>query len=133
MKTKLLAAIVLAGGILLFAAPIFAHHAEVVYDMGRLINLTGTVTKFELINPHGIIQFDVKDEAGNVVSWIAELGPPQMYIRTGWNRNTIKPGDVISISSHPHKEGIHRVRFEKLVVNGKTLKGSADGGDNYGQ
>ena len=49
-------------------------------------------------------------------------GPPAGLLRAGWNRETIKPGDQVTMVSHPHKEGIHRVRFEKLVVNGKTLR-----------
>ncbi len=136
MKTKLLAVLLWGGALLLIAAPVFAHHAEVVYDTTKLINLSGTVTKFELINPHGVINFQVKDDQGNVEDWIVELGPPQMYIRSGWNKNTIKPGDQISISSHPHKEGLSRVRYEKLEINGKPLRagggaGAVDGAGGY--
>ena len=124
MKTKLFAVVVVAGVLLAVSAPLYAHHAEAVYDQTRTITLTGTVTKFLLINPHGTIYFQVKDEQGNVEDWIAELGPPGGLFRAGWNKETIKPGDQITMTSHPHKEGIHRVRFEKLVVNGKTLRDS---------
>ena len=122
MKTKLFAVLVVAGVLLAVAAQIFAHHAEVVYDTSRTITLTGTVTKFLLTNPHGTIHFQVKDEQGQVEDWIAELGPPGIYLRNGWTRDTIKPGDHITMTSHPHKEGIHRVRFEKLEINGKVLR-----------
>ena len=53
MKTKLFAVLVMAGVLLAVSAPLFAHHAEVVYDQTRTITLTGTVTKFLLTNPHG--------------------------------------------------------------------------------
>ena len=121
MKTKL-AVLILAGGLFLASVPMFAHHAEVVYDQNRTIPLKGTVTKFLWTNPHATIHFQVKNEQGQVEDWIAELGPLGGLFRAGWTKETIKPGDEVEMVSHPHKEGIHRVRFEKLVVNGKTLR-----------
>ena len=121
MKTKLLAALVVAGGLLLVPPPMFAHHAEVVYDLSRTITLTGTVTKFMMINPHGKLHFQVEDDQGNVEDWILEMGPPSLYIRRGWNRKTIEPGDKIVITFFPHKKGLRRVRSLKLVINGKVL------------
>jgi hypothetical protein len=121
MKTNWFYSLALAG-ILFASAAVFAHHAEVVYDNSRTIELKGTVTEFRWTNPHASIHFNVKNAQGADEEWIAEMGPLGGLVRGGWNKTTIKAGDEIEMESYPHKDGLHRIRFIRLVVNGKVLR-----------
>jgi len=122
MKTNWFTGFALAGVFFAAAASLFAHHAEVVYDHTRTIELKGTVTDFRWTNPHAAIHFNVKNDKGETEEWIAEMGPLGGLVRGGWNKATIKAGDEVEMESYPHKDGLHRIRFVRLVVNGKVLR-----------
>jgi len=111
-------AFVLAG---ISAGSAFAHHGEAHYDASRLVTVRGIVTDFEFINPHVQISFDVKDARGNVEKWVGEATSPNMLIRRGWDRTTVKPGDEITATGHPAKNGSNSLRLEKLVIGGKEI------------
>jgi hypothetical protein len=75
-----------------------AHHAfEAEYDAGKVITITGTVTKIDWINPHAFVSVDSKDAAGTVHSFRVEMGPPYALVRGGWKRDTLKIGDRVTI------------------------------------
>ncbi len=122
MQTNWFTAFALTGILFTASAALFAHHAEVVYDHTRTIELKGAVTEFRWTNPHAAIHFTVKNDQGVEEDWIAEMGPLGGLVRGGWNKATIKPGDDIEMVSYPHKDGLHRIRFIRLVVNGKVLR-----------
>lgn len=127
MRSKLFAGWTVPVGLLLLAAPLFAHHSEALYDKEHPVSLTGTVTEFKFINPHVQIHFEVKGENGNVVKWIGGMGAPQRMYRRGWNKQTLKPGDQVSISGNPAKNGRKIMSVRKLVgPNGKVLRESAE-------
>jgi hypothetical protein len=112
----------LAGILFAVSAPLYAHHSEVVYDDSRTIELKGTVTEFRWANPHATIHFTARNAQGVQEEWIAEMGPVGGLVRSGWNKTTIKAGDEIEMVFHPHKDGLRRIRFISLVVNGKVLR-----------
>ena len=93
--------------VLAFAAkPVLAHHAfAAVFDAKQPIKLTGTVTKLEWQNPHTWFYIDVKDESGNVQNWGMEMGSPNLLIRAGWSRNSLKIGDVVTVEGFRSKDG----------------------------
>jgi len=98
MRFNLTAAI---AGAFFFASvlPIFAHHSGAAeFDSTKKIDLTGVVTKVEWTNPHAHFYIDVKDATGNMVNWNLELASPNVLIRNGWKRNSIKPGDTVSVT-----------------------------------
>ena len=85
--------------------PALAHHSGAAeFDSSKKINLTGVVTKVEWTNPHAHFYMDVKDATGNVVNWNLELASPNVLIRNGWHRNSVKPGDTVSVTGAQAKD-----------------------------
>ena len=95
--------------VLLFAAiPILAHHGFVVeFDDKKPVTLVGVVTRMEFMNPHIYFYVDVKDKDGKVVNWAFEGGPPNVIYRQGWRKDTLKPGDVVTVKGFRAKDGTH--------------------------
>jgi len=75
-----------------------AHHAfEAEYDASKVVNIQGTVTKIDWINPHAFVFIDSKDAGGTVHSFKVEMGPPYALVRGGWKRDTLKIGDRVTV------------------------------------
>jgi hypothetical protein len=90
------------------ASRALAHHSfSAEYDRSKPVELTGTVTKLEWTNPHARIYIDVKDESGALVNWDFELGPPNGLMRQGWNRNSLRAGQIVTISGFLSKDEPH--------------------------
>ena len=90
----------------LTAVPARAHHSFAAeFDAKQPIKLTGTVTKIEWANPHVWFYLDVKDDAGKVTNWGMEMGGPNGLLRTGWTRNSMKPGDVVTVDGFRARSG----------------------------
>ena len=114
--------IAFAAGLVLASSPTFAHHSTAEYDMTTLTSVKGTVTGFEWSNPHAYIHMDVKDDKGNVVEWTAELASLGMLSRVNWKRDTVKPGDEITIYGNRSKNGKTLMRLDKIAfANGQEL------------
>lgn len=107
---------------LLTASAAFAHHGTANYETTKSVSVTGTVTDFNFTNPHVQIYMDVKDATGKVAKWQGELTSPNHLSRSGWQKDTIKPGDVITISGFPTKSGTPEIWIQKVVLaNGTQL------------
>lgn len=82
-----------------------AHHSGAAeFDSHKKVDLTGVVTKVEWTNPHAHFYMDVKDSIGNVVNWNLELASPNVLIRNGWHRNSVKPGDTVTVTGVQAKD-----------------------------
>ena len=130
MRNKL--AILVAGaGLLLTAAPVWAHHAFAAeFDANRPITLKGVVTKWELVNPHSWIHLDVKGADGKVVPWMVEGGSPNALFRLGFTKDSLPPGTEIVVEGFQAKDGANRAVGANLTfADGKRLfmGGSAPG------
>ena len=123
MRRNFLHSAILAAGILILGAPLFAHHGTgVAYQTDKLITLKGTVTEWIWSNPHCGILFDVTDEQGGVVHWGAELGNPHMLSSAGFSKDILKPGDKVTIVGHPSRSGAPRIEFNHMLLpDGRTL------------
>ena len=104
---------------LFLSAPLFPHHGEVNYDTEKVVSVKGTVTDFQFINPHVQIFLDVKNEKGEIEKWSCEARSPIMLVRVGgWDKGTLKPGDVITASGYRTKNGSNMLRLQKIVLSG---------------
>lgn len=97
-------------------APAWAHHGEANYDPDKVVTVTGTVTDFQFINPHVLIYFDVKGDNNAVTRWVGEATSPNLLLRRGWDKNTIKVGDRVTASGHKAKNGSPTLRLLKVVL-----------------
>jgi hypothetical protein len=103
------------GAVLVLSSPVFAHHGAANYDTEKSVTLTGTVTDLQFTNPHVLVSVNVKDPStGKVVEWRGELTSPNRLSRSGWSKNTLKPGDQVTLSGNPSKSGAPTMAISKL-------------------
>ncbi len=95
--------------LIMAAIPVLAHHSvQAQFDLDKPIQLTGTVTKVEWINPHSYLFVDVKDSAGDVKHWAFEMAGPGALRKAGLSRadrGGLKAGDSITINGVLAKDG----------------------------
>lgn len=132
MKLTLLPAII---ALLMIGSPLFAHHGAAAYDMSKPVVMKGAViTKYIWANPHTLVFFDAKDEKGSTTHWSVELGSPSAIALMGWNRTSLKPGDVVTVYMFPAKNGNPVGRINKIVLaDGTLMRDSQTGADNGGR
>lgn len=107
-----------------------AHHGSANYDMSKSVSVKGTVTQFDFINPHSAIHLEAKDDKGNAEPWLIEADSPNNLARAGWSRESLKPGDRITVVGNRLKDGSKVMRLQKVIfADGKELKPRE--GDEY--
>lgn len=122
MKTSRLNFLIAATAILAFGIPVWAHHGNAAYDDKNPITIKGTVTEFAWVNPHVQIYLDVKDDKGKVAHWSVETYSPGKLVRAGWSKDVVKPGDLVSITLIPARNGSPVGFLHKMLLpNGKEL------------
>jgi hypothetical protein len=133
LKTKSLA-VALGALVAVIALPVSAHHSfPAQYDADKPITLTGAVTKVEWMNPHILFAIDVKDEkTGAVTNWTLEMGSPNSLLRLGWNRDSMRVGDIVTVDGFLARDGSHlaNARSVTLTSTGKKMfAGSSQGSE----
>jgi len=123
--------VIVALGAWLVAAPLPAHHAfSSEFDITKPLKLQGTLTKWEMINPHSWFHIDVKNPDGAVVPWLIEGGSPNQLIRLGVTKNTLKVGTEFIIEGYQARDGTNKaVGRNFTLADGRSflLGGSAPG------
>ena len=131
MRTKL-ALLVAVLGLLAAGRQVLAHHSFAAqFDATKTFKYTGTVTKVEWQNPHTYFYIDVVDEATKkTVNWAMEMGSPNVLMRAGWKRTTLKTGDVVIVEGTKARDGTPtgNARTVVLQATGQRLfAGSSQG------
>ena len=127
--------LIVAAGLLVNTAPFLAHHGDAGRYEENTVVLTGTVVEVQLVDPHSILVLDVPNEKGQVVRWQAELGGRTGLTKNfGWNKNTLKFGDRLTITGRKVKSGAPYINLTEkanvvLTDSGKEIYRTA----NFGQ
>ena len=105
-------------GLLLSVAPIWAHHAfEAEFDQKKPVHLKGTVTSMEWINPHSWIHIDVVGPDGKVTNWMIECGSPNIMLRRGFSKQSLKFGTELSVEGYQAKNGSNRANGSSVTFS----------------
>ena len=127
----------IAGSLALAAGAASAHHAfSAEFDANAPVELRGTVTKMEWINPHSWIHIDVVNDAGDTESWMIEGGAPNAILRRGYTADSLKPGTVILVEGYQARDRSNRANGRDITFeSGEKLffgigsRGAPDGRD----
>jgi hypothetical protein len=110
---------------------VLLHHSFAAeFDSTKPVELRGTVTKLDWVNPHAWIYLDVKDDKGTVTHWSCELGSPNTLMRNGWNRDSLKAGDVVTVNGSRAKDGSNVANARTVrLADGKRVFNAGSSGD----
>ena len=126
-----LVGVVVVVGLVMVPVTVTAHHAfAAAFDENKPLNLQGTITKVELVNPHSWLWIDVKGTDGKVVNWGIEGGPPVNLFRNGFTKASLPIGTEIKVFAYQAKSGESKcvgVFVEYLDGRKVFMGGSAPG------
>jgi hypothetical protein len=117
-------------GVLSVPVAVLAHHSfSAEFDRDAKVTVTGTVTKVEWMNPHARFKVDAPDPDGDgkIVNWDFELASPNVLMRQGWTRNSLKPGDTVTVEGFRARTAPHigNARSVTLADGRKVFAGSS--------
>ena len=122
MRNTLTTIFLVAVGFLAVSVPVVAHHGNAAFDTGSNVTVKGTVTEWYWANPHCFLKFDVPDDKGSVVHWVAETNNPADMINRGWTKQSLKPGEEVTVTMQVVKGGHAIGRVQQIVLaNGRIL------------
>lgn len=111
---RLLILSITVGVLMAIGAPLLAHHGTAAFD-SKEVTVKGTITNFVFTNPHVQVYWETKTDKGEKEQWQGELTAPTKLIRAGWNKNSLKPGDQVTVSGQQVKTGSRTLWIRKLI------------------
>ena len=103
-----------------------AHHSTAEFDYTRQVTIKGTVKEVQWTNPHSYIQLIADGDAGERIQWSVEIGSPSLNINMGWRKNSVKAGDVVTMTLSPARNGKPYGTLRVLTfADGQKLEGVA--------
>ena len=133
--TRTASILLLAGALMVVASPARAHHSITAeFDTTKTVTFTGTVKKLEWSNPHIYTNVEVKNPDGSMVVYRVEGGPPNALYRQGWRKDTLKVGDVVTVTGNRAKIATSMNIGQAVIktADGKTLFNNGGGGQRAG-
>lgn len=128
-NTKVLLLLILAG---LPAPPVAAHHSGAMFynREGSTMAITGTVVRFNFANPHAIVELEVSGEDGETRRWTAETSSPSGLKRRGWSKDSLKPGETVTLTGYRALDGSLLMRITQVIREDGTEVGVPPGISN---
>jgi hypothetical protein len=122
MRTPIIVGFTVA--VLLFSSPAYVHHSGAMFDITKEIKITGTIAEFNWSNPHANFKVVVVGTDGVAQSWAVEMNSPNNLVRDGWKRTTLNPGDKVTVTVRPLRDGSPGGQYVSIVLSdGRTLGG----------
>lgn len=115
MTRKLMFVLGLIAVLVIGVRPALAHHGGAAFDQTKQQTLTGTVTRMDFVNPHVVVYFNVQGAGGTTTEWSGWLTAPNKLQRAGWTKNTLKPGDKVTIVGNQQKNGSPVLQIRKVM------------------
>ena len=112
MKRKLFFLLSAAVAFLSASGPALAHHGKAAFETDKVTVVKGTVTKFEFMNPHSLVFFDVTGEKGEVEHWIAETNSSNHLSRGGYDKDSLKVGEQVTVTGHRARNGANTLELQ---------------------
>jgi hypothetical protein len=110
--------------LLAVSVPLLAHHGAAGFDAEKQLTMKATVTDWLWANPHCYMKYDTTDEKGNLVHWAVEVSNPTDMTKRGWSLHSFKPGDEVTVTVRPARNGALVGQLLKVVLpSGQTLIG----------
>jgi len=130
MKNRLLLASLIGLAVLAVSRPVLAHHGTPAYEDKITEFKNAKITKFAWANPHALIDFDAKYPDGRPVHMVCETAAPQALRLVGWAKESLQPGDVVTVRMYVSKNGNPAGRLNKIILaDGTELHDTVLGGD----
>jgi hypothetical protein len=125
MRNAAVAAVLAAVGFAAPSATSLAHHGAGVFEPEKQVTIAGTVTQFQFVNPHVLVYVNVKGDDGKEVTWGGELTSPNRLARmegaVKWHKSILTPGDRITMTGHPARNGAPAMNITKIVDGEGTV------------
>ena len=113
------------------AAPALAHHSFAMFDQAKIVTVKGTVKELEWVNPHSWLRVMIADQAsGKELQWAFEMSSPGTMTRLGMTPETVKPGDTVTVTYHPLKDGSRGGQFMQALLPNGQMAVRREGGPN---
>jgi hypothetical protein len=98
-----------------------AHHSNVAFYVTKVITVKGVCKEFRWTNPHTWLIMTADEGSGKLVEWSIEGRPPGILLRAGWTKNSIKPGDTVTVDFSPAKDGSYNGLMARVTKADGTI------------